>query len=136
MPNEDLAVLEADLKGAPRAIPICPRDRKSMAGLKLPFEVLTVGVMLDSPPEVQFDQVKDRKFVRKPDGTRALFWEAAIPQQLGRSGGAMIDAGGRVIGIASGTEHGNGYYTHIDEIHWTLVKADFGWLFGYTAVAK
>jgi hypothetical protein len=136
MPNEDLAVLATELKNAPKPIPICPRNQKSMAGLKPPFEVLTMGVLLDGPPESQFDQVKDRKVIRKPDGTKALFWEAAIPQQLGRSGGAMIDADGYVIGIASGTEHGNGYYTHIDEIHWGLVHGDLSWLFGDPAASK
>jgi S1-C subfamily serine protease len=128
MPNEDLAVLTAQLKDAPKSIPVCPRERRVLAALKPPFDVMTLGMIPDGPPEIRFDVVKGKELVTKPDGSKAFFWEANRPQELGRSGGPMIDTSGHVIGIASGIQHGKGYYAHIDEIHRAL-SPEFVWLY-------
>jgi hypothetical protein len=127
MPNPDLAVIAVEWKDAPVAIPIFRASRKELIALKPPFSVMTLGAR-DGPPVLQFDTVVDRRYMTKPDGNAAIYWEAKTPQQLGRSGGPMIDKGERVIGIASGKQHGKGYYTHIDEIHRALMDGGFDWL--------
>jgi S1-C subfamily serine protease len=133
MPNEDLAVLAAELKNDTPVIPICPRNK---AVIKLPMTVMTVGALLDGPPEIKLDTVEKTKVVTKPDKTEAIYWEANIPQQIGRSGGPMIDARGYVIGIASGTQQKKGYYTSLDEIHHALSQGDLGWLHQTPAAVK
>jgi S1-C subfamily serine protease len=125
MPNEDLAVLAAELPKAPTPVPVCPKDKRDY---RLPMPVMTLGAIQDGPPEIRFDAVKGKKLLNKPDGTEALYWEADTPQQVGRSGGPLIGANGFVLGIASGTWHQKGYYTYINEIHHSLVDAGFGWL--------
>jgi S1-C subfamily serine protease len=127
MPNPDLAVIAVEWKGPPTAIPLYPAIRMELIALKPPFPVMTLGAR-DGPPVIQFDVVSDRKYVTKPDGTEGIYWQANTPQQLGRSGGPMIDKGGRVIGIASGKQHGKGYYANIDEIHRALIDGGFEWL--------
>ena len=87
-------------------------------------------------PDIRFDKVLDKKKVHKPDNTEAFYWETAIPQEEGRSGGPMIDARGYVIGIASGTQHKKGYYSHIDEIHSALKQEGFDWLYKPPPPAK
>ncbi len=125
MPNVDLAVLEADLPGFPGVVPIRP---KGLPPLRLPMNVMTVGALQDGPPEIALDVVKERKLLKKPDGTEAFYWQAEIPQRIGRSGGPMIDTDGQVIGIASGTWHEKGYYSYINELHRALADCGYGWL--------
>jgi S1-C subfamily serine protease len=122
MENEDLAVLEVTLPKETPLVPLCPPEKLK---IKPPMAVLTVGAIMDGPPELKIDRVTDRKLITKPDGARVLSWEADIPQQQGRSGGPMIDSRGFVIGIASGTEHKKGYYTCIDEIVKSLKDAGY-----------
>lgn len=133
MPNEDIAVLEAKLPNPPAPIPICPKDKLIM---RLPMTVMTVGIIPDGPPEIVFDQVKEKKWVRKPDGTDANYWEADIAQQTGRSGGPMIDARGYVIGIASGIQHEKGYYSATSEIHFALRGEKLSWLYEHPMTKK
>ena len=40
----------------------------------------------------------------------------------GRSGGPLLDADGRLIGVCSGTQEGMNYYTHPDEIRGALQR--------------
>jgi hypothetical protein len=125
MPNEDFAIFAAELPSFPDVIAVCPKDKRAV---QLPIPVMTVGTLADGPPDIQFDTVKAKKLLRKPDGTEALYWEADKPQQVGRSGGPMIGPGGYLIGIASGTWHQKGYYTYINEIHRDLAESGYGWL--------
>ena len=133
MVNEDLAVLEVELTNNPPVVPLCPPDKLK---IKTPTTVMTLGAIMDGSPEIKIDRVKGRKPIKKPDGTEALYWEANIPQQRGRSGGPMIDSRGYVIGIASGTQHQKGYYTCIDEILKALQGAGYDWLFKEPPPAK
>jgi len=126
IPNEDLAVLEAVLPNFPGVVPICPKPQFQ---LRLPMEVMTVGALEDGPPDIQFDTVRAKKLISKPDGTKAIYWEADVPQKIGRSGGPMIDAQGHVIGIASGTWHEKGYYTYINEMYRALKDSGYAWLY-------
>jgi len=126
MPNEDLAVLAGKMPAFGGVVPLCPKAKRDF---RLPMPVMTVGALPDGPPDVRFDEVRAKKLLRKPDGTEALYWEADIPQRVGRSGGPMINKDGFVIGIASGTSHQKGYYSYINEIHHALSDNGFGWLF-------
>jgi S1-C subfamily serine protease len=133
MPNEDLALLEAVLPNPPDAAPLCPKDKLIM---KFPLTVLTIGTLPDGPPDIIVDQVRRQKWIKKPDKTEANYYEADIPQGPGRSGGPMIDSRGYVIGIASGTENGKGYYICIEEIHRALAREQFSWLYEKPAAKK
>lgn len=126
MPNEDLAVLAGKMPAFAGVIPLCPKAKRDF---RLPMPVMTVGAQPDGPPAISFDSVRAKKLLRKPDGTEALYWEADIPQRVGRSGGPMINKDGFVIGIASGTWHQKGYYSYINEIHRSLSDSGFSWLF-------
>jgi S1-C subfamily serine protease len=125
MPNEDLAILAAEMTNFPAVIPVCPKGKRAV---RLPMPVMTVGALPDGPPEIRFDTIQAKKLLRKPDGTEALYWEADTPQRVGRSGGPLIGANGYVLGIASGTWHQKGYYTYVNEMHRDLADAGFGWL--------
>jgi S1-C subfamily serine protease len=125
MPNEDLAVLAGELPNISGVLPLCPKDKRDF---RLPMPVMTVGALPDGPPDIRIDTVRAKKLLRKPDGTEALYWEADVPQRVGRSGGPMVAAGGYVIGIASGTWHQKGYYSYINEIHRSLTANGYGWL--------
>jgi S1-C subfamily serine protease len=128
MPDRDIAVLEVletKLANPPTAVPLCPLQERD---LKTPFAAMTIGAN-DGPPEIVVDQVKRKPVVNVPNRGEALYWEADIPQVMGRSGGPMIDSRGYVIGIASGTQHGKGYYVSIDEIRSSLRNEGLAWLY-------
>jgi S1-C subfamily serine protease len=126
LPAVDLAVLEVELKNPPAPVPICPKHKRIM---HLPMSVMTLGAIEDGPPEIAFDKVENKRFLKKPDGTEANYWEANIPQGRGRSGGPMIDGRGFVIGIASGIQHQKGYYSSTNEILHALDKEGLTWLY-------
>jgi S1-C subfamily serine protease len=133
MVNEDLAVLKAKLPNDPPVLQLCPPTELK---IKTPMTVMTLGAILDGPPEIKIDKVNGRKKIKKPDETEALYWEASVPQQAGRSGGPMIDSRGYVIGIASGTQHQKGYYICIDEILNALKGPEYEWLYKVVPLTK
>jgi len=123
MANEDLAVLRAEFPGAPTPVRICPKNKlpRKERGL----EVMTVGCPRESPPLIQFDEILGVKAIKKPDGAQANYWETRRAQEVGRSGGPLIDSRGYVLGICSGTENKKGYYTHVGELHDALRRGGF-----------
>jgi S1-C subfamily serine protease len=106
---------------------LCP-----LAGLPQgAFPALSVGCDQGGPPICMEEKVLGRKRLRKPGAVEtAWYWEADFGPAQGRSGGALLDCKGRVIGLASGAGDGRGYYTHAEEIRAFLVVNDLHWLYG------
>jgi hypothetical protein len=51
----------------------------------------------------------------------------------GMSGGPLLDARGRVIGVCSAAKpDGPGYYAHLDEVLAGLKSQGYGWLIAQT----
>ena len=65
---------------------------------------------------------------RANDVPEAFFWQTAAKPEKGRSGGPLLDADGRVIGICAATQDEKGYFTHLDEILAGLKTAKYEWL--------
>lgn len=122
----DLAILRVTGKSAVSSLPICPvRDVPTEVG----FQGLTVGCNGDQPPTALATTVESKKVVRRTaDGAPVAMWEVVPEPAKGRSGGALINGRGYVIGIGSGTSTGKGYYAHVDDARKMLEQAALGWL--------
>ena len=96
---------------------------------KTPEQVISVGWEEGATPTAQVEEIKGTLRLRRPgESTTVLCWEAVRPPANGRSGGPLIDAAGRVVGIASGHDGSHGYYVHVDEIHAFLKANALRWL--------
>jgi protein-disulfide isomerase len=122
----DLALLRfsGDLS-ANAILPICPlrlvRDERS-------FQALSVGCDR-GPPTTQIETVLARKMVRIREGSPATsVWEVQGDLAAGRSGGPLVDRRGYLLGVATGTAGGKGYFTDIRAIHRFLDEQGFAWL--------
>jgi S1-C subfamily serine protease len=111
----DLAVIRIITKDAvPAPLVLCPAN-KAPDGKGT--TVLTVSLQADGSPMATPDVVKTVRVIGKPGETGTVkCWETAKAPLGGQSGGPLIDTQGRVIGIASGTSGGKGYYIHLEEI--------------------
>lgn len=95
-----------------------------------------IGCDNGKPPQVTAVALRGRKLVRRSDAATAFFWEAKEIAPGGRSGGPLLDAAGRVIGLCSGTQERLTYYTHADEIRAAFRKHGLGWATGDDAGGK
>lgn len=96
-------------------LPLCPL-KKVPDGKDFP--ALSVGCGDGGAPACRVETVLRKVKVEHQGATSPqLTWEAADAQAKGRSGGPLVDRRGFVIGIASGSNDGRGYYVHVDEIH-------------------
>lgn len=104
-----------------------PGDRPK----KFPFPAVSVGCSNGAAPTCQAEKVTAKRFGRgdKPGEEIAAFvWEAERPQAVGRSGGPLVSAGGKVIGLARSRSDARGYYTHADDLLAVLKEKGFEWL--------
>jgi len=123
--TQDVALLRVsagDVKVTPQPLASTPPSGDEA------FDALSAGFGDGAEPEVRAERVLARKLLRRAGGETWFAWETRERPDTGRSGGALIDAGGRLIGICSGTQEGKGYYTHVDEIRALLKKKNQGWL--------
>jgi S1-C subfamily serine protease len=112
----DLAVLQVTTRDKlPAPLAVCPlKQAPAVKG----FAVLALGCRPGEEPRAVADTVQDIPLIRKPGEPAAVkCWETAKAQGKGRSGGPLLDRQGRVLGVASGTSGGRGYYTHLRELH-------------------
>jgi hypothetical protein len=111
--GDGLAVIVPLRKGAPPAPPLAA------------FSVGDDGTR----PNIKDEEVMDGPLVKRPgaDGS-ARFWKCKAMPVGGRSGGPLLDSGGALIGICSGGDGANGYYTHLDEIRRFLKSNGLGFL--------
>jgi S1-C subfamily serine protease len=104
-----------------------PGDRPK----KFPFPAVSVGCSNGAAPTCQGETVVAKRFGRgdKPgEEIEAFVWEAERPQAVGRSGGPLVSAGGKVIGLARSKSDARGYYTHADDLLAVLKEKGYEWL--------
>lgn len=123
----DLAVLRLATKDAlPAPLPLCPTNKVPDGKGTV---VLTVGCQANGTPLQMADVVKAVRTVSKPGQEgKTKCWETAKGSVEGRSGGPLLDTQGRLLGVASGTSGGKGYYIHTEEIRAFLKHKSLSWL--------
>jgi S1-C subfamily serine protease len=122
----DLAILRFKEDAPPGVLSLCPGR---LVPQKTDFECLSVGCGAARAPVCFLETVAGAGRVRRPGSMEsALFWETAIGQPPGRSGGPLLDRQGYIIGVASGASEGRGYYCHLLEIRRWLKASGNGFL--------
>jgi S1-C subfamily serine protease len=94
-----------------------------------PDAVWSVGCDDGKEATIEAVALTERKLVKRKDGTGAFFWAARGEAVRGRSGGPLLDAEGRLLGICSGTQEGISYYVHLGEIRNALEDHFLRWVF-------
>jgi S1-C subfamily serine protease len=144
-PPADFAVVKVGLKRSgkaeykPRIAPLPPAlDRPKH------FPVTAYSAGCSSPagkdpndpanrpvPVLVPTRIIEKRFVRNRANEIAGFWESDTPQEKGRSGGALLDARGRVLGVLAANElsQQHAYFTHLDEIQSWLKKNGYSEFF-------
>ncbi len=126
----DFALLKMKIGNAvlPQVALASPGDRPK----RFPFEAVSVGSTLGLPPSALAEKIVDKRYGRRGDPKTefsvAFFWETAKSPEVGRSGGPLFSAQGKVIGLCAASKDGKGYYCHLDEILAELKKENYGWL--------
>lgn len=95
---------------------------------RFPFAAVSVGGPFGSAPAARAESVTAKYLKVTGDVPDALFWQTAAKPEKGRSGGPMLDAEGRVIGICAAYKGEQGYFTHLDEILAALKQGEYDWL--------
>lgn len=109
------------------AVPVLPLAGKGERPRSYPFPARAVGCPDGRPPQLRAVGIDGKKLVRKGERV-AFFWEGDDTPVGGMSGGPLLDANGRVVGICTAVRGGRGYYTHLDEILVALKRSGQSWL--------
>jgi S1-C subfamily serine protease len=129
-PDPDVALIRFRLpKGRDLSqLPQLPLAGPGQRPKAFPVPAWAAGVGHDQAASVRVDQILAKRAIRRPERELAFFWETEHPPAAGRSGGPLLDARGRVIGICAAVQGGRGYYAHLDEILAALKRDGHGWL--------
>lgn len=125
MPECDLALVKIVL--GRDDTPTVPLAKLKERPNRFPAVALAIGCPDGAAPQVRLEKVVGKRFVRRDEGL-AFFWETAGAPRGGMSGGPLFDTSGRLLGICTAVQAGQGYYTHLDEILATLKRNGFGWI--------
>jgi S1-C subfamily serine protease len=111
----DLVLLRIPIKaGAEMAVKWEPKE---MPEDKPPLHAMAIGCESGQAPKLTITKVLAAQPGKQlEDETAVLFWEVAEKHAPGRSGGPLVDAKGRLLGICSGTNKEKTYYVHWSEI--------------------
>jgi S1-C subfamily serine protease len=124
----DVALVRVKLKKGEDPLPELKLAGPGQRPKRFPFAAVSVGGPFGSAPVARAEQVTS-KYLKltgeRPDG---LFWQTAAKPEKGRSGGPLLDAEGRVIGICAAFKGEKGYFTHHDEILAALKQNGHDWL--------
>ncbi len=126
-PTADFALLEVNVE-KDRVVTVLKLLPPGKHAKKFPFAGLSIGCSEGNRPTLEFESLLGKRLAVRSDDQLAFFWQAEKSQARGRSGGPLLDAGGRVIGISAATALGKGYYVHANEIHAALKTESFDWL--------
>ena len=88
MPTEDLAVIRL-VQTPPAVVAIAPKQDPPR-GVPYPLAVLAAGCDRQGAPELWVDRVGRHRPVHKPDGARALYWEAERAPDLRRASPSFV----------------------------------------------
>jgi len=123
----DLALIRIPTRDRPPGVlRVCPPDAVPARG----FAALSVGCDDGKAPTCQAEEASGKKQVRRPGETQdATCWEVARRPAAGRSGGPLLDARGRLVGVCSGAADSGGYYCHAEAIHAFLKANAYRWLY-------
>jgi S1-C subfamily serine protease len=125
-PDPDVALVKFEVsKHRVPVLPLAPAWRRTKA---FPAAATSIGVGAGEASTVRTEMVLAKEFVKREGKGGAFFWKTQIPSEPGRSGGALLDPQGRVIGLAVAARDGSGYYAHHDEILAALKRGGYGWL--------
>jgi len=95
---------------------------------RFPVRAVSVGCPAGVPPLARTERITGKTLVRRGDDGVAFFWQLAERPVPGMSGGPLVDAEGRLIGVCSAYQDGTGYFTHLDEVLAGLKRSGYGWL--------
>jgi hypothetical protein len=123
----DVALVKLPVGADP--VPVLKLAGRGERPKRFPFAAVSVGCPNAAPPMCRAEKMTGKAFVRRPGSDAAFFWQVATPPVGGMSGGPLLDAGGRVIGVCVATQGGQGYFAHLDELHYGLKQNGYGWLF-------
>ena len=90
--------------------------RLSLAPRKAPFPAGAIGCSAGRAPTFVATTVKARRLISKGKETPTWMWQVALRPVAGRSGGALVDEKGRLIGLCSGGSGAESYFVPADAI--------------------
>jgi S1-C subfamily serine protease len=91
--------------------------------------VLAVGCEGGKAPKASVQKSVTRKIARRPEEKDSTtFWEMQANRTPGASGGPLVDRRGLLVGVCSGSNRDQTYFTHIEEIHRFLKRNGYRWL--------
>lgn len=126
LPEADVALVKIPVEGTPAVLPLAGPGERSK---HFPFAAVSVGCPAGETPRTRAEKVVGKRAARRPEGGIAFFWEMAQRPVGGMSGGPLLDAKCRVIGVCSAAKpDGPGYYAHLDEVLAGLKREGYGWL--------
>lgn len=124
-PDPDLALVRFPLgRHTPAVLPLAPPRQRPR---HFPAPATAIRSEGDSLAPQRLALVA-KEFVRREGKGPAFFWRTDRAPQPGDSGGPLLDAHGRVIGLTAAARGTAGYYTHHDEILAALKRDGYGWL--------
>jgi S1-C subfamily serine protease len=95
---------------------------------RFPFAAVSIGGGFGGAPTAWAETVTAKVLKRKGEDPQAFFWQTGRTPDKGRSGGPLLDADARLIGICAATTEAHGYYAHLDEILAGLKRNKYDWL--------
>ena len=124
--EQDLAVIR--FTAAEKTYPVLPLCTNRNTPVATNFSGLVTGFVGNNKPEKKIIRVIGKKRIRLPGQAAKWAWEITPEQPVGYSGGPLVSKSGQLIGIASGSNNGKGYYAYTSEIHRFLKQNSLQWL--------
>jgi S1-C subfamily serine protease len=125
-PQQDLALVRFETGG--RKISVLPLAPPWARPKRFPATAWSIGLNAEGVATVQTERLEAREYVDDAGRHGVFFWRTTRAPSAGRSGGPLLDAQRRVIGIAVAARGSRGYYLHHDEILAALLTSDYKYL--------